>query len=74
MNFYVYESYASKRVRVHIGHCSYCNEGKGTKLIGHLDSRWHGPFDTLLGAKVLAKSLKRKNTRTCLICLDGGKF
>ena len=71
MSFYVYESDTDRKVRVHAGHCSYCNEGKGRQLIQQLNkSRWHGPYLTLAEAQTFAKSLKRKSTRNCSTCLS----
>lgn len=69
MNFYVYEDTINRRIRVHVGSCTYCKEGNGMNATRLSENRWHGPFATLEEAQVLAQSLKRKNTRTCLSCL-----
>ena len=74
MNYYLYESDINRKVRVHIGNCKFCKEGKVIAGTPALTSRWHGPFDTLAAAKEVAKSLKQKDTRTCALCLDGKRF
>ncbi len=74
MNYYLYDNDSDRKVRVHIGSCKYCKEGKGIKSIPQSASGWHGPFDTLTAAKEVAQSLQRKDTRTCATCLDGKRF
>ncbi len=74
MNFYVYEDDTRRLLRVHTGHCQYCNDGQGRKLTHSFNKRWHGPYVTLTEAQAFATSLKRKNTRTCAACLNGKRF
>jgi hypothetical protein len=57
-----------------MGSCKFCKEGKGISTTRQTDARWHGPFDTLEAAKVFAKTIKKKDTRTCRHCLDGRRF
>lgn len=73
MNFYVYEDDETKRVRVHTGRCGHCKEGQGRKSGRRPNNRWHGPYTTLSAAQTFAKTLKKKDTRTCGTCLEGSK-
>ena len=72
MNYYVYEDDSNRKIRVHAGSCKNCNEGKGKQLPGKLN-QWHGPYDTLAAAQAFAKSLRKRNTRTCQNCLPDRK-
>lgn len=70
MNYYVYEDGALNRTRIHKGRCRHCNEGKGTHVTRAPSKRWYGPYNTLAEAQMFAKSLNKKSTRNCRICLD----
>lgn len=72
--YYVYEFGPNKHVRIHEGNCGHCNGGKGRKPTQHPDSKWYGPYRTLAAAQAFAKTLKRKNTNACGVCLPGRKF
>lgn len=75
MNYYVHEDNKNKKVRVHVGRCNYCREGKGMPHFPQdSDKRWHGPYDTLEDAQALASTLQVKDRRTCVHCLDGRRF
>lgn len=74
MNFSIYTHDLNNHVRVHVGTCRFCKEGKGTRIIHHPDARWQGPFDTLEAAKVFAKTIKKKDTYTCGHLGDGRRF
>jgi hypothetical protein len=47
MNYYTYENWRARgpqRVRVHIGSCGFCNEGKGlTTGTRAGNGKWYGP-------------------------------
>ncbi len=69
MAFWVYENRISKRGRIHIGSCRYCNDGQG---VGgdpdNDDDTWHGPFDTFEAAEDCARGLDYKDVRPCGVC------
>ena len=50
MRFWVYENKISKRARIHLSTCRYCNDGQG---VGgdksNDDDEWHGPFTSFSG-------------------------
>ena len=55
--FFVYENWQAEgyKARVHRGRCPSCNYGKGIHPEASEEhGRWHGPFDTLNDALVLA--------------------
>jgi len=68
--FYVYENWtAEQKAVIHIGHCGYCNEGKGCheNPLENRNGRWHGPFNNLEEAKEEAKRTGRsvRNHNCC---------
>lgn len=74
-NFYVYEDNKNKKVRVHVGRCNYCRDGKGMpKWTQEPTKQWHGPYASLEDAKEFAKTLPEQDIRTCRHCLDGKRF
>jgi hypothetical protein len=74
-NFYVYEDNKNKKVRVHVGHCNYCRDGKGLLTWTQEPAKkWYGPYDSLEEAQTLAKTLPEKDIRTCRHCLEGKRF
>lgn len=75
MNYYVHADHKNKKLRVHLGSCKYCREGKGMAQFAQLpDKRWHGPYPTSEAAQALAKTLNVKDRRTCVHCLNGRNF
>ena len=55
--FFVYENWQAEghKARVHRGSCPSCNYGKGIHPEASEEhGRWHGPFDALNDAVVLA--------------------
>lgn len=75
MHFYVYEDDQANQIRIHVGSCWHCNEGKGRKPDRLLNKRrWYGPYATLEDAQELAKTLQKKDIRRCGICLPPEKL
>lgn len=69
-NFYVYENWTHKRVRVHRDDCSYCNNGNGTQAShsGRNDT-WHGPYKTRADAFAMAAGLNHSDSKGCANCV-----
>lgn len=68
--YWVYENWTvrPKKAKVHIGQCSFCNEGRGTdRGARHRNGDWHGPLNSLRDALELATALPGIATR-CLKC------
>ena len=56
--FWVYENEPNTKAKIHLGRCSWCRCGKGTrkpKEIGIRDD-WHGPFENYEQALDCAES------------------
>lgn len=73
MTFHVYDNWTINKARVHRSTCSYCRDGQG--IHGNpngRNSRWHGPFLTLVEAEKVAKSLKRVISDHCRFCSPAG--
>lgn len=63
MSFWIYENWtAEDKAVIHVGTCSYCNNGKGVHRnpMGNKNGRWLGPFDTLSAAEQAAKATRRQ--------------
>ena len=69
MRYWVYENKISKRARIHLSTCRYCNDGQG---VGgdrsNDDDTWHGPFDTLQAAQATTEGLPYSDKRACGVC------
>jgi hypothetical protein len=54
--YFVYENWtAENKARIHYGHCSYCNYGRGIHPgTGNRNGCWHGPFKSFKEAKKVA--------------------
>jgi hypothetical protein len=52
-SYWVYENFPNNHARIHLGSCSFCNEGKGTHNHPGTGptSRWHGPYGSYLKAE-----------------------
>ena len=74
MHFYIHEDSKNKKVRVHMGSCRHCKEGKGLPTSHAAGSRWHGPYGTVEEAQEVAKTIASKDTRFCGHCLTGRNF
>lgn len=62
MSFYMYENWqaGAHKTVIHIDSCGFCNSGKG--LAGGYDpkhAKWHGPFDTIVQARIASAALPR---------------
>lgn len=47
--YYIYENWTASNVaRIHIGSCTFCNNGQGIgrNILGNRNGVWHGPFST----------------------------
>ena len=44
--YWVYEDDPTKRVRIHLADCHFCNNGQGVQETRLPDNRWCGPFKT----------------------------
>lgn len=67
--YYVYENWTVKRVRVHRGECGYCNFGRGMQAADSgRNGRWHGPYADRATALASANSLGQRDTRACASC------
>jgi len=67
--FYVYENWTRKRVRVHRGECSYCNNGHGTQSShSGRNDKWHGPYKNRADAFSVAGKLKQADSNGCAKC------
>ena len=72
MAFYVYENWTHKKAIVHLGRCRHCNHGQGIHVRDSgRNGRWLGPYESEDQCLQVAKSLNRRDTRTCNICLGG---
>lgn len=62
-NLYIYENWVAEghKARIHLGSCSFCNDGKGNhNSIDETNGKWHGPFTRLSLALEAAISTKGK--------------
>ena len=69
MAYWVYEDDPTKRVRVHRGTCTRCNNGRGMKGSRLPDNRWHGPFTILDAAIEKALNTPTSDVAGCGHCL-----
>jgi hypothetical protein len=54
--FWVYENWQRRRMRIHRSDCSYCNNGTGWKPSKSGENgRWHGPYSSDHAASALTK-------------------
>jgi len=69
MSFWIYENFGSKRARIHLSDCRYCNNGEGVGgNTENDDDKWHGPFADFNAAESAAHKLAQKDTRPCGVC------
>ncbi len=68
-SYFVYENWrAEDKAKIHFGHCSYCNYGKGIHPeASSRNGRWHGPFMNFSDAEKAAKGTGR-SVSICKTC------
>lgn len=67
--YYVYDSWARDRGRIHRAECPNCNHGRGmmpTPSTQH--GAWHGPFTDREEAFAFAAALGRSDMTACRKC------
>ena len=70
MKYYVYENWLHNKAVIHVGACSFCNEGEGSHInSGDKYGQWLGPFKDLGTARLTAINTKRKTILKCSYCL-----
>jgi hypothetical protein len=70
---YFYFNYPNRKVTLHKGQCSFCNEGEGLQenIHGEGNGGWRGRFDTYQGAATEAQAIAQEmgivptNCRRC---------
>ena len=69
ISYYVYENWkAEKKAKIHYGHCSYCNYGKGIHPeAGTRNGSWLGPFVSFSDAEQAAENTGRP-VSVCKVC------
>jgi hypothetical protein len=70
ISYFVYENWtAENKAKIHYGHCSYCNYGKGIHPEASTrNGRWHGPFLKFSDAEEAANNTGRI-VSLCKICV-----
>lgn len=67
--FWIYENWTHKRVRIHRAECGYCNNGRGTQAThSGRNDKWHGPYSNRSKAISEAVLLKQPDTKRCGTC------
>ncbi|RRB06836.1 hypothetical protein [Larkinella rosea] len=61
-SIYFYFNYPNRKVRLHRGQCSFCNEGAGAQrtIHGEDNGGWRGPFDSYERAGEAAKLVAKE--------------
>jgi len=70
MDFYIYKNKQTKKLRVHKGSCSYCNNGNGCRgsRIRTENGEWIGPYPAHEDARTKARKIA--NTEGWHDCRD----
>jgi len=69
MTYYVYDDLPTNSAKLHVSSCSYCNNGKGFQPnVTGMNTKWHGPFNTLQEAEEIAVGTGRKYIDKCKVC------
>lgn len=69
--YYIYENWvAEKKVVIHKGVCSFCNNGEGVQKnpLENSNGRWHGPFNSYEYTKKFAQSIHNRKLKECSFC------
>ena len=68
-DYWIYDSWAGNRARIHKGSCPRCNYGNGIHPGSSTESGgWLGPYADRDEAFQKATALGRKKTRGCNVC------
>jgi hypothetical protein len=68
--YYVYQEVKQHRVRIHVGKCGHCNDGRGKVYSGRprVTGKWYGPYDYDEACRV-AEGLGVPDTKPCQHCM-----
>ena len=66
--WWVYEDDATNYARIHLGDCSFCNNGIGVRESRLPNNRWHGSFNNLEEAIQKAMNTDANNIAGCGVC------
>jgi hypothetical protein len=73
-DFWVYENWLLKRMRIHRGICRYCNNGTGWKPSDSGEyGKWHGPYSSHYAAADRTKAYEYWDVQDCAICSRSGR-
>lgn len=69
VRFWIYENWTHDYAAVHVGSCSFCNNGSGTQSsTSKANGQWLGPFSSAAEAWTEAKNTGRHDIRPCRVC------
>ncbi len=69
--WWVYENLPRRRGRVHVGDCSFCNDGQGLHNSSAPTGHWYGPFSTTDAAIEQALETRASDLAGCGVCQPG---
>lgn len=70
MEYWVYENWINKYIRIHLAKCSFCNDGDGAHRNPiNKYGRWLGPYDNIKEAEIVAMETGIRKISKCLHCL-----
>lgn len=68
ITYYILEDRLTNSAKIHFSNCIYCKDGKGSQSNpGGINSKWHGPFNTIQPVEEFAQRTGRKVSK-CKIC------
>jgi F-type H+-transporting ATPase subunit beta len=69
-DYWIYENWGLRRIRVHLGDCRYCHDGKGWKRYAtEKTGKWHGPYANYRDTFRFSGAYKDWDIRDCSVCI-----